>query len=240
VNRRAFLTTTGAVGIGLLAGCTGGSDDTTGGSTATGAATDAGSATAAGGVLAHESARGIDSQPFLGPDPTEGGNAIVAFEDPSCPRCRVFEEEIVPEIRSKLVEPGLASLVFRGYPVVYDWGKPAVRALEATFARDSAAFWALAGHYFGNQRRYRGAERAAVFGMTADFLDGETALDGAAVTDAAAAGEFDDAVALDREAGRDAGAGRTTPHIFLFRDGVYQTKVAGSVSYNLIASVLEV
>jgi protein-disulfide isomerase len=238
MNRRSFLAA-GAAGAAALAGCSGteGSgtdgDDPDAGATAT-------PASSAGGVPDHPATAGLDGQPTLGPPPEEAPGLIVAFEDPSCPRCRAFEQTVVPEIRSKLVDPGRASFAFRGYPVVYEWGGPAVRALEATFARDSAAFWSLVAHYFENQGDFQLADTDGVYAATRRFLDEQTGVDAEAVVTAARDGEADAAVQTDLDAGMAAGAGRTTPHVFLFSDGQYRTKAAGSVSYETVESVLQV
>lgn len=189
-------------------------------------------------LAGHPAAASLDTQPTLGPVPADATGVIIAFEDPSCPTCARFERTVVPEIRSNLVEPGDVSMVFRGYPVIYDWGQPAVRALESTYDRDADAFWSLVDHYFGNQRDFRSAGVDQVYPKTESFLADSTDLDAAAVVADAENGAFDGAVGTDLDAGKAAGAGRTTPHLFLFRDGGYRTKVQGSVSYSVIESAL--
>lgn len=216
MNRRRFLALGAAAG---LAGCLGGGGDET--------------------LASHPAARSLAAQPRLGPDPAEADGVIVAFEDPSCPTCRRFERRVVPRIREELVEPGRGTYVFRGYPVIYDWGEPATRALEAAYARDPAAHWTLASHYFDEQDAYRAAGPEAVYERTESFLAEATDLDAAAVVAAARDGESDAAVRTDLDAGRDAGAGGTTPAIYLFRDGTFRADGRGSVSYDLIESALQ-
>lgn len=184
----------------------------------------------------HDATAAIDAQPYLGPEPGTATGTIVAFEDPSCPRCAVFERETVPKIRSELVEPGDATFVFRGYPVVYPWGEPATKALEATFARDEATHWSLVDHYFENQDQF---SMDGVLDATGDFLASETSVDGEAVAADARDGAYDDQVRTDLDAGEAAGAGNVTPTVFLFRDGEYQTKARGSVSFSLVKNALE-
>jgi protein-disulfide isomerase len=224
MHRREFLTA-GAVAATAFAGCTGGGDGPDG--TADGT-----------GPRGTNARADLSAQPHLGPDPDEAAGLIVAFEDPSCTRCRRFEADVVPQIRSNLVEQGDAALVFRGYPVVYDWGEPATRALEATYDRDATAFWALVAHYFDRQDEFRAGGTAEVYPRTREFLAANTDLDAAAVVDDAERGAFDAAVQSDLDAGMAAGAGRTTPHLFFFRDGEYRTKASGSVSYDTVESVL--
>ncbi len=162
------------------------------------------------------------------------GHLIVAFEDPSCPRCGAFHSQVVPEVRDKLVEPGKAAFVFRNYPVVYAWGGPATQALEATFARDESAFWGLLDYYYRNQSRL---SVDTVSRLTESFLAG-TGVDETAVVADAENKTYDDAVQTDLDAAEAGGVGRTTPAVALFRDGGFVTTANGSVSYDLIANTL--
>ena len=242
MNRRRFLAATGTVLTAGIAGCAGGqgsgmedTSTTSSGDGTTMAGGDGTTTTASGAAIGeHPAARDLERQPVLG---ELGGNVIVAFEDPSCPRCRAFETDTVPKIRSNLVDTGTAAFVARNYPVIYPWGKPATQALEAAFDRSADAFWALNSHYYENQSSF---DEDNVLELTAGFLNDETDVDGDAVASDAEAKTFDPAVQADLDAGEVAGAGRTTPTIFLFRDGQYVTKAAGSISYEVIATALGV
>jgi protein-disulfide isomerase len=227
MNRRGFL----AGGLAVaLAGCAGGDD---GGS--------AGGPTPDGESLAGDAAGGdgLDAQPTRGPAPGSATATVVAFEDPSCPTCARFEREVMPDLVSEYVGPGTVSYVFRGYPVIYPWGEQGTRALEAVHERDPGAHWTLVDHYFQNQGRYRGEDAATVYDRTEAFLGEATDLDAAAVVDTARDGGADAAVDTDLSAGEAAGAGRTTPHLFLFRDGQFRTKSAGYTPLSTIEDVLE-
>jgi protein-disulfide isomerase len=227
MRRRAFLAASAAAAT-TLAGC---QSDTLGG----------GGDSSGDSLSDHAAGTAIDSQPRLGPEPADVQGVIVAFEDPSCPRCRAFEQQVVPKIKSNLTDPGDAAYVFRGYPVVYDWGEPAAHALEATYARDEAAAWDLIAHYFDQQDAFRSAGTDRVYPRTRTFLAEETELDADAVISAAKddGSEAVAAVQTDLDAGEDAGAGQTTPHVFLFRDGEFLTKVSGSTSYDAISGALQ-
>lgn len=229
MDRRRFL----ASGVALaVAGCSGGDSagDHGNGTNTAGAET----------LETHPASQALDDQPTLGPPPGEATGTIVAFEDPSCPTCARFEREVVPQLRSELVEPGTVSLVFRGYPVIYPWGEQGTRALEAVYARDSAAHWTLATHYFENQGDFRGQDPETVYDRTESVLESETDLDAAATIEAARNGDADAAVGTDLDAGEAAGAGGTTPHLFLFRDGEFRTKSAGYTGLTTITNVLQV
>lgn len=217
MHRRRFLAIAGTGAAGSLAGCGGGSGDGDGRT-----------------LRDHPAAAGLDALPRRGP---LDGHAVLTFEDPSCPRCRAFHEEVVPAIRSNIVEPGEGAYVLRTYPVVYPWGEPATQALASTYARSDAAFWSLLDHYFTNQREF---DAETVLDRTESFLGSETDLDGAAVVADAAAEAHGEAVQRNLDAAEAADIGRTTPTVLLFRDGEYVTSANGSVSYDLIAETLGV
>jgi protein-disulfide isomerase len=221
VNRRTFLRSAGATGLTAgtvaTAGCLGGESPPSGTPFAD-----------------HPATVGIEDQPRKG---ELGGNVVLAFEDPSCPRCRTFEQDTVPDIEENLVATGRGAYVVRTYPVVYPWGEPAVHALEATYDRDADAFWSLFSHYFAQQSSF---DSENVLDRTADFLASETDVDGDAVVADAESGTYDEAVQTDLDAGMHADVGRTTPTVLLFRDGRYVTRASGSVSYDVVGTALGV
>ncbi|ELZ56197.1 MULTISPECIES: DsbA family protein [Halorubrum] len=221
MNRRRALTLAGAAAVGSLAGCAGGGSGESGGE---------------GGqpLREHPAAAGLDGLPRRG---SLDGHAILTFEDPSCTRCRAFHEEVVPRIRSNVVDPGEGAYVLRTYPVVYPWGESATQALASTHVRSEPAFWSLLDHYFATQGQF---DADNVLDRTEAFLDAQTDLDGGAVVADAANEAHDEAVRGNLDAADAAGLGRTTPVVLLFRDGEYVTSANGSVSYDLIAETLGV
>jgi protein-disulfide isomerase len=226
MNRRTLLGTLASGGVIAAAGCVGGSSGGGGG----------GTTTSEGDTLdTHPAAGGIADRPTLGPDPAEAGGVLVAFEDPSCPTCRRFETGAFPEIKANLVDPGEAAFVFRTYPIVYEWGKPAVQALEATYARDADAFWALKSHYYAEQDTFTTEN---VLSETESFLSSETNVDAAGVVADAEAKAYDDRVQANLDAGDAAGA-TATPSVFLFSEGEFVTKVVGAKPYSVYRDALE-
>ncbi|MFC5971589.1 DsbA family protein [Halomarina salina] len=242
VGRRRVLAALGS-GTLALAGCLGagngrsdgsgmtdraGTDGTDGEGNATG--------TAAQGTPDHTVWEGIDGQPAQGPEVGAATATVVAFEDPSCPRCAAFHRETVPRLLSDLVEPGTATYVVRPYPIVYEWGKPATRALWATYEQDAESFWGLLDHYFRTQGRF---DSDNVVDLTRSWLEAETSVDVEAVVEAASADGFPEPVQTNLDVGDRANVSGT-PTVFLFRDGAYRTRATGSVSYDLVASALNV
>ncbi|WP_158056736.1 DsbA family protein [Halorussus halophilus] len=250
-TRRRVLAVGGAAVVTGLAGCIGGGGSGDQSTTEGGTAMEGGTNTA-GSLDGHASAVGLADQPRFGPPPSEATGVLVAFEDPSCPRCAAFERNTVPKIRENL--SGEVSFVLRTYPVVYPWGKPATQAVEAAFAHEiemadsgnsadsdapgsrqgSVATWALADHYFAKQSSFNSDN---VLDKTRQFLDSETDLDADAVVSDAESKTYDDAVQADLSAGEEAGVSGT-PTIFLFRDGEFRTSANGSISYSVVKSAL--
>jgi protein-disulfide isomerase len=267
MDRRTFLAVaaTGASATTALAGCLGGGSALgSGGSTRDGTATTSTTGATSEGTPAevtatdestpttdegtptfgsgpsfgeHPATRGVGSQPFLGPPPGEAEGTIVAFEDPSCPLCKRFENTTLPAIRSNLVETGKATYVFRGYPVVAPWGETAAKALEGAYRRDPAVHWNLLDHYYTNQDDLYGDN---VADRTREYLAARTDFDVEAFLGELRDGAYDDAVETDLAAGENGGAGDVTPTVVLFKDGEYRTKARGSVSYSVVEAALGV
>lgn len=228
MDRRTVLRGTTAVAAGL-AGCLDGLVGGRGG--------DPGGDAAAGWALPdHPALAAVADQPTDGPPPGEAPGLIVGFEDPSCPSCRRFEREVYPELDSRLLDPGRATFVYRGIPVIAPWGEPASYALEATFARDGPAFWRLKAYYFDDQRSF---DADTVLDRTEAYLASETDLDAAAVVRDARQRSHEPAVQADLEAARGSGV-RGTPTFVLFSDGAHETSIAGPQSVAVFRRVLGV
>lgn len=184
----------------------------------------------------HPAATALSQQPTLGPKPGSAEGTIVAFEDPSCPSCARFETSVFPQLKSKLIEKGKVSFVFRPLPVVQPWGESAVHALEAVQDRDESTFWNLKSFYFENQRRL-GSNN--VLEETQTYLSEETDLDATAVIQDARQQTFSGQVSTNRQTARQANV-RGTPTFVLFDSGSFTTKFTGSQSYSVFANTLGV
>lgn len=206
-----------------VAGATTGLAGCVDGLTGNGNAGTAGGTTTPWSMPDHAALAAVRDQPHLGPPPGEAPGLVVGFEDPSCPACRQFHEETFPDLRSNLFDTGRATFVYRGIPIVAPWGGEATRALEATFAREESAHWALNDHYYAEQDSFSDDD---VLQRTREFLASETDADADAVVSAVEAGEHDDAVGTDVEAAKATDL-RGTPTFYLFRKGSFRTDVVG-------------
>jgi len=112
-------------GLGLAAGCVGRPTSPT-------------PAPGPAPALDSPAATDLDVQPWLGDRSAD--RLVIVFEDPSCPVCRIFEERTFPRVREELVDPGRVAFVSRGFPASASWAPVGLQLLEATFARDPAAF----------------------------------------------------------------------------------------------------
>lgn len=184
----------------------------------------------------HPAATALETEPTLGPPPGDAEGTIIAFEDPSCPSCARFERDTFPKLESELVDPGTVTFVQRTIPIIREWSEPASLALEATYARDESAFWALSAFYYRSQSELGSRN---VREMTSEFLTEETSVDGAAVADDIDGETHRDDVDADLQASRDAGV-NGTPTFFLFRDGSFVTELAGPQSYGVFENSLGV
>jgi protein-disulfide isomerase len=165
-------------------------------------------------AIDHPAAAGLGSQPVLGPTLGDAP-LVVAFEDPSCLNCERFNSNTFPELESKLIDAEKASYAYRNFPYAYEWGRPAMGALEATYARDEAAFWSLEKHYFTTQSQF---DDGNVLSRTEQFLASETSVNAAAVIADAEAGAYDRAVERDVDAGETTGV-VSTPTFSCFATG---------------------
>ncbi len=187
-----------------------------------------------GSIDGHPGTAGLDSQPMLGADLESSNAVIVAYEDPSCPYCRKFEQETFPEVKRKLLDTEKATFVFRGLGIVKDWGAPTAKALEATYEESAAAHWALKTHYYDQQHTFK-MENA--LSKTKEFLEKETAVDGEEVIEAVEEGDATEPYQVDMQAARSAEV-TATPTFLLFRDGRFVTSAVGAVSYEVLATPL--
>lgn len=184
----------------------------------------------------HPISKNADKWPHLGSDIFETDITLIVLDDPSCPRCASFHKNTFPKIRSNLIEKDKGSFVSRPYPVVYQWGMPAAHALEAVYDRNEESFWKLADFYFKEQS---GFSIDNVHQNTEIWLDENTDLNGRSVIQDVKSEVYSDRIQATINAANSVNAGKTTPVIFMFKDGIFQTKATGSISYTAIESTLD-
>jgi|GEM_PF-1696081 len=190
-----------------------------------------------GGDLAdHPASRSLEGQPYIGDPPTEAERLLVGFEDPTCPNCRSFHRGVLEDVRSEIIEPDSASLVWRPYRYTNRaWATDAILAVLAATARDRSAAWDLLTFYYDEQFSIG---TGSFDDRTRSFLVDETTLDADAVLQ-----DVDDRVHQDvletAEDQGDAAGVSATPTFHLFLDGGHLTQLTNPADVTLIEAAFE-
>jgi protein-disulfide isomerase len=90
-----------------------------------------------------------DRQPLLGEK--DAAVQIVEFGDYKCPACKVFDENIVPQLQKDFIDQGTASLYFMNYPFIGPDSDTAALAGEAVYQQDEEQFWNFHHALYENQ-----------------------------------------------------------------------------------------
>lgn len=82
-----------------------------------------------------------EGQPFIGS--TNAPVKIVEFADYRCPYCKMFEENVVPQLEKDYVQTNKASLYYINYTILGPGSVLAANAAEEVFHQNPKAFWAF-------------------------------------------------------------------------------------------------
>ena len=194
LDRRAFLA---AAAGSTLAGCLGG-----------GPGTDGDGSEGGGGANAGETVESL-------PPPVQGDPdadvTVMVFADFACPHCASFEAEVLPQIESEYVEPGLIRYEHRDFPIPVDEQWSWAVAGAARSVQDAAgddAFFGYAKACFSNQSSYS-------FDLLGQLAEEED-VDGERVVADAQAGTYRPALEADRALGRELDL-QGTPQVYVNR-----------------------
>jgi protein-disulfide isomerase len=136
--------------------------------------TDGGDSDLEGIAQVKKDLRGVPQRGLVLGDPG-AAVTLVEYGDLQCPACKVYAEEIVPEVIESKVRSGEARLEFRNYTIIGEESVPAAAAAIAAGAQGRG--WSFVELFYRNQ----GFERTGY--VTEDFL---TAIaEGAGVPDVA-------------------------------------------------------
>lgn len=189
-----------------------------------------------GDLSEHPASRTLTGYPYIGEDPSTAEKLIVGFEDPTCPRCRSFHQDLLGDVRDAIIEPESAALVWRPYRYTNRaWATPAIHAILEATARDRATGWALLEFYYANQFSI---ERGTFEDETRSFLVEETDLDAAAVLAAVDDNTHRDLLETAEADGDEAGVLRT-PTFHLFRDGGHLTELSNPGGVTLFEAAFQ-
>ena len=134
---------------------------------------------------------------------------ITEWGDFQCPSCGQFERNVVPQLKTGYVEPGLVRFEYRDYAFI---GPESFRAAEAAAcANDRGAFWPYHDTLFLNQR---GENLKAFSDDRLKSIARTLGLDTAAFDACLDGGQHRDAVARSAAEGSSLGV-NSTPSIFV-------------------------
>lgn len=88
--------------------------------------------------------------------------ALVEYSDFQCPYCARFVTEVLPELRSKYLDPGIARLVFRNYPLDRVHPKARAAAVAAACAAEQGQFEIVHDTLFAERQLPSTADIAAL------------------------------------------------------------------------------
>lgn len=204
-SRREFLTASGAVVATMLAGCSG-----NGGGN--------GSDTAEGGTMA-------DERPVIGEE--SAPVTLTVFSDFSCPHCKIFKEQTMPQLVDQYVDPGDARYLHGDFPIpVHEqWSYAVAGAARAVYVEaGNEAFWTFATNIYDYQRNYS----LDVIETVADEVAGI----GTAARTAAEDGTYREWLETERDRGLERGVGGT-PAVFVDDELVTPNEIDDAIQTRL-------
>lgn len=140
---------------------------------------------------------------------------IVEYSDYQCPFCSRWVEQTYPSIVQDYIDTGKVRLEFRDFPLESLHPNAMAAAVAARCAGEQGNYWDMHDKLFGGQGQWSNiADPSAIFAGYA----GEMGLEAGAFTACLTSGQFDEAIALDLQAGQAAGVTGTPS--FLINDNL--------------------
>lgn len=161
--------------------------------------------------------------PSIGPD--DAAIRIAVFEDFDCGGCRVFNQRIVPAIKSQYIDSGDIQYFHLDFPIPLEWSSEVANAARAVFNEaGDEAFWSFAARIYPQQASYS----FDLIETTAETVAGV----GETARTAAEQEQYSDAIADDRALGSEWGVD-STPTVFVGDQAVNPGKVLGAIDDQL-------
>lgn len=151
----------------------------------------------------------VESLPAPVQGDPEADVTVMVFEDFSCPHCRDYSLEVLPDLEAEYVEPGVVRYEHHDFPIPVDgrWSWAAGGAARAVQDRvGDDAFFEYAGLLFENLGNYS----MDLVGSLAE----QVGADPEAVRRAAETGTYRPVLEADRERGEDMGLDGT-PEVYV-------------------------
>ncbi|MFW6448804.1 MAG: thioredoxin domain-containing protein [Halobacteriota archaeon] len=178
------------------------------------------------GCLGDDGGDTVDELPVPTMGDDEAPVEVEVYVDFSCPHCRTFETEILPQLRENYLDSGVIRYRHRDFPIPVDerWSWEVASGMRAVQDEaGDAAFFEAVSAIFEHQDGYSLDVIEAVGDEVADV--------GAATRSAAEDETYRPVVEADREAGEEAGV-PGTPAVFVegtLVEGYAYESVAGAI-----------
>lgn len=182
----------------------------------------------------HPATMQLGKEPTIGKPPGQTETLVVQFTDISCQHCARFDAQTFPILYANYIRPGRMTFVSRDFPHVAEWTYPATYALDAVYARDHDAYWALKSRYYAHMHDYTIDN---IYRETAEFLATETSVDPRPVVAEMQSETWKPAAQRDLRT-KDATGVQVTPTFFLFREGRFVTRLRGNQNVRVFKSAL--
>jgi protein-disulfide isomerase len=121
---------------------------------------------------------------------------VVEFADYSCPYCRLFDMQIMPELKKQFLGTGQVQFIYYDFPLVSIHPHSFLAARAARCAGDQGKFWEYSDALFRNQASW--AEKQSVM---SDFEDlaGRLGLDKGSFSSCLKSDKYADVVTANRQ-----------------------------------------
>ncbi len=130
---------------------------------------------------------------------------LEVYEDLTCPACKQFHDNVLPELATAYLDPGTIRYEHRDFPFRNDQAWQAANAARDVYLEDGEEqFFAYKSELFANQQRLE-PDAPAVFGELATGVD----LDGERIESAAVDRSHDSILEADKNRGESLSVGGT-------------------------------
>lgn len=222
MKRRNFINTVSGLAITGLAGCIGPFDSDNTGNNTTNVTKNRTSSNASIYNSPNISTRNIKNQPMVGSENAE--NAIIAFEDPSCPYCAKFHNSEFGKVR-KAAEEGKVKYYSRVIPIIQEWSQIAIRYLEGVYQEyGDEEYWNLLKFYYNTDNSF---SKKNVSQKTVEYMNNNETINTQKIQQNIQNRKYISVVNNDLNVAKQVSI-NSTPTFLLFKNGRFVTRITGA------------